>query len=73
VSGVPSLLALAPGLFVPSLEKSQPPIKTIGEAFRQQDQALIEKLIGFVNVQLQQGLPKNDIFAYLLPSSRRLQ
>jgi len=49
----------------PSLEKSQLPIKTIGEACRQQGQALIQKLIVFVNVQLQQGLSIDDIFTYL--------
>jgi SRSO17 transposase len=48
-----------------SLEKSQFPIKTIGEACRQQGQALIEKLIRFVNVQLQQGQPMEEILAYL--------
>lgn len=60
----------------PSLEKGQFPIKTIGEACRQQGQALIQKLIVYVNVQLQQGRPIDDIFAYLfakqqaaLPSS----
>lgn len=49
----------------PSLEKGQLPIKTIGEACRQQSQALIQKLIVYVNVQLQQGKPIEDIFAYL--------
>ena len=49
----------------PSLKKNQLPIKTIGEACRQQGQALIEKLIEFVNVQLQQGLSMDEIFTYL--------
>lgn len=49
----------------PSLEKGQLPIKTIGEACRQQGQALIEKLIGFVNVQVQQGRSMDEIFTYL--------
>jgi hypothetical protein len=49
----------------PSLKKSPLPIKTIGEACRQQGQALIEKLIEFVNVQLQQGRSMDEIFAYL--------
>jgi len=49
----------------PSLEKGQLPIKTIGEACRQQGQALIQKLIVYVNVQLQQGRSIDDIFAHL--------
>lgn len=49
----------------PSLEQGQLPLKTIGEACRQQGQALIQKLIGFVNVQVQQGQPMEDIFDYL--------
>jgi len=48
-----------------SLEKGQFPIKTIGEACRQQGQALIQKLILFVNVQLQQGRSIEDVFTYL--------
>ena len=49
----------------PSLEKSQLPIKTIGEACRQQGQALIQKLIVYVNVQLQRGLSIDVVFTYL--------
>jgi SRSO17 transposase len=48
-----------------SLENGQLPIKTIGKACRQQGQALIQKLIGFVNVQMQQGQSMEEIFAYL--------
>ena len=49
----------------PSLEEGQLPIKSIGEACRQQGQALIQKLIGYVNVQMQQGKSMDEIFAYL--------
>lgn len=48
-----------------SLKKGQLPIKSIGEACRQQGQALIQKLIGYVNVQMQQGQSMEDIFTYL--------
>jgi SRSO17 transposase len=56
----------------PSLEKGQFPIKTIGEACRQQGQALIQKLIVYVNVQLQQGRPIDDIFAYLFAKQQAI-
>ncbi|MBA2681707.1 MAG: transposase [Ktedonobacteraceae bacterium] len=41
------------------------PIKTIGEACRQQGQALIEALILFAHQRLQQGDPANELFAKL--------
>ena len=48
-----------------SLRQSRLPIKTIGEACRQQAQALIEALILYASKQLQQGQKANDLFAYL--------
>jgi len=48
-----------------SLRQSRLPIKTIGEACRQQAQALIEALILFASQQLEQGQKANHIFAHL--------
>jgi len=48
-----------------SLKQSRLPIKTIGEACRQQAQALIEALILYASQQLEQGQKANDLFAYL--------
>lgn len=48
-----------------SLRQSRLPIKTIGEACRQQAQSLIEALILFASQQLEQGQKANDIFSYL--------
>jgi SRSO17 transposase len=49
----------------PSPTKSCLPIKTIGEACRQQTQALIEALILQAHERLQQGQKAQDVFAYL--------
>lgn len=49
----------------PSLTQGCSPTKTIGEACRQQAQALIEKLILHVHERLQQGQEMEDIFAHL--------
>ena len=49
----------------PSLNKSRLPIKTIGEACRQQAQALIEALIQRTHERLQQGQNAKDVFAQL--------
>ena len=49
----------------PSLNQSRLPIKTIGEACRQQAQALIEALILQTHERLQQGQNASDIFAHL--------
>ena len=49
----------------PSLNKSRLPIKTIGEACRQQAQALIEALILQTHERLQQGQNAKDVFAHL--------
>jgi hypothetical protein len=48
-----------------SLSQSCLPIKTIGEACRQQAQALIEALILHASQQLQQGQKAQDVFAHL--------
>ena len=49
----------------PSLRQSHLPIKTIGEACRQQAQALIEMLILYASRQLEQGQNANELFAFL--------
>ena len=49
----------------PSLTKGGLPIKTIGEACRQQAQALIQTLILQAHEQLQQGQRAQDVFAHL--------
>jgi hypothetical protein len=49
----------------PSSTKSRLPIKTIGEACRQQSQALIEALILHTHAQLRQGQKAIDVFAQL--------
>ena len=49
----------------PSPIKSSLPIKTIGEACRQQAQALIEALILYAHERLQLGQRAEDIFAYV--------
>jgi hypothetical protein len=48
-----------------SLSQSRLPIKTIGEACRQQAQALIEALILHASRQLEQGQKAQDVFAHL--------
>lgn len=48
-----------------SLSQSRLPIKTIGEACRQQAQALIEALILHASQQLEQGQKAQDLFAHL--------
>ena len=49
----------------PSLNQDRLPIKTIGEACRQQAQALIEALILQTHEHLQQGQEIKDVFAHL--------
>lgn len=49
----------------PSPTKSRLPLKTIGEACRQQAQALIEALILQTHERLQQGQAIQDVFAHL--------
>jgi len=48
-----------------SLKQSRLPIKSIGEACRQQAQSLIEALILYTSRQLEQGWQSSDLFAYL--------
>ena len=48
-----------------SLKQSCLPVKTIGEACRQQAQSLIEALLLYASQQLEQGQKANDLFAYL--------
>ena len=48
-----------------SLRQSRLPIKTIGEACRQQAQALIEALILYASKQLEQGQKADELFAFL--------
>ena len=49
----------------PSLKQGRSPLKTIGEACRQQTQALIEALILHTHERLQHGQKAQDIFAQL--------
>jgi hypothetical protein len=49
----------------PSLTQSRSPIKTIGEACRQQTQALIEALILHAAQQFERGQKAQDVFALL--------
>ena len=49
----------------PSLRKGRLPIKTIGEACRQQAQALIEAIILQTHEHLEQGQKAIDVFAHL--------
>jgi len=49
----------------PSLRKGSLPVKTIGEACRQQAQALIEALILYAHEQLQRGQQAVDLFTTL--------
>jgi Transposase DDE domain len=49
----------------PSPTKSSSPLKTIGEACRQQAQALVQALILYAHERLQLGQRAEDIFAYL--------
>ncbi len=56
----------------PSPTKSCRPIKTIGEACRQQAQALIEALILQMHEQLQQGQKAKEVFTQLFAKQRVL-
>lgn len=55
-----------------SLKQSRWPIKTIGEACRQQAQSLIEALLRYTSQQLEQGQKANDLFAYLFAKQQAL-
>lgn len=54
----------------PSLTKATLPLKSIGEACRQQAQALIEQLIWFAHQQLEQGVTMQAILAYLFSKQK---
>lgn len=54
----------------PSPTKRAIPLKTIGEAGRQQAEALIQALLLFTHEQFQQGQPMEDIFAHLFAKQR---
>jgi hypothetical protein len=56
----------------PSPTKSRSPIKTIGEACRQQAQALIEALILQMHQQLQQGQEAKDVFTQLFAKQQTM-
>ncbi len=49
----------------PPLTKVSLPVKTIGEACRQQAQALIEAVILYAHNQLQRGQQVKDVLAHL--------
>lgn len=53
-----------------ALTKGSPPIKTIGDACRQQAQALIEKLLLSVHERLLHGQRAEDVFAQLFAKQR---
>jgi len=55
-----------------SLAKGSVPIKTIGEACRQQAQALIEKLLLYVHERLMQGQSPAEVFAHIFAKQRVL-
>jgi SRSO17 transposase len=54
----------------PSLPNGSHPRKTIGEACRQQAQALIEQLLLYVHERLRHGQPAEDVFAHLFAKQR---
>jgi DDE superfamily endonuclease len=56
-----------------SLAKGRSPVKTIGEACRQQAQALIEKLLLYVHEHLLNGQTAEAVFAHLFAKQRVLQ
>jgi len=49
----------------PSLTKGSNPVKTIGDACRQQAQALIEQLLLYVHERLMNGQTAEAVFAHL--------
>jgi hypothetical protein len=55
-----------------SLRQSRLPIKTIGQACRQQAQMLIEMLILYASSQLEQGQKADDLFALLFAKQQTL-
>ena len=66
MSGVRGVFVVASGLPSSVTDgKASLPLKTIGEACRQQAQALMEVLILYVHEQLQLGQKAEDLFAYV--------
>lgn len=57
---------------VPSPIKGSVPVKTIGEACRQQAQALIEKLLLYVHERLREGQTAEAVFAHVFAKQREL-
>ena len=57
---------------LPSPTKGSNPVKTIGEACRQQAQALIEKLLLYVHEQLMHGHTAEAVFTHLFAKQRVL-
>jgi SRSO17 transposase len=55
-----------------SLRQSRLPIKTIGEACRQQAQALMETLILYASKQLEHGQKADELFAFLFAKQQVL-
>ena len=55
----------------PALGKASLPVKTIGEACRQQTQALIEAVILYAHEQLQRGQHAKEVFAHLFAKQGR--
>ena len=56
-----------------SLAKGSNPVKTIGEACRQQAQVLIEQLLLYVHERLLNGQTAEAVFAHLFAKQRVLQ
>jgi hypothetical protein len=65
-----SLLQLA--CLGPSLEPGRLPVKTIGEACRQQAEALIQQLLLYTHAHLLRGVAVDDLFAHLFAKHRLL-
>ncbi len=57
----------------PSPAKGSIPVKTIGDACRQQAQALIQNLLLYVHERLMQGQAADAVFAHLFAKQRVLQ
>lgn len=65
MSDVRGVLALTSGLSSPITAKGGLPLKTIGEACRQQAEALIEALIFYAHERLQLGQQVAELFTSL--------
>ena len=56
----------------PSLEPGRLPVTTIGEACRQQAEALIQQLLLYTHDHLLRGVAVDDLFAHLFAKQRLL-